>query len=169
MSEMDRILRNEKQRLGAEAAEAKLWNESPFTRYSVVVSTPRGAFARFVSEITPLIPRKMWRKAIVGQSPDGLTRVAWSIGRPEDGERGAGSAVLRRRKQRASRCSLFMVYRYTAIDGGLRLVVLADGRAGYCGELDALRTIAAQTIASHDMPAERLLDMTYASQTWRSE
>jgi hypothetical protein len=169
VSDMERLLRIEQQRLGAEANEARVWHESPFTRSNVVVGVPAGAFARFVGEIKPLVPRRMWRKALVGQSPDGFTRVAWSIGRPEDGDAGAGSAVLRRRKQHASRCSVFMVYRYTADDGGLRLVVLADGRAAFCGELDDLRAGAAEAIASRQMPAQSLLDMQYTSGTWRFE
>ena len=166
---MERLLRIERQRLGSEAAEAKAWHESPFTRSSVVVGAPVGAFARLVTEIKPVVPRRMWRKALAGRSPDGRIRLVWTFGRAEDGDAGAGSAVLRRRRQQASRCSVFMVYDYEALDAGLRLVVLADGRAAFCGELSDLRRVAIQTIASKEMPAESLLDMTYTDRTWRFE
>jgi hypothetical protein len=115
---MERMLREERQRLEAEAAGARAWYESPFTPTSVEVGTPMGEFARFIAEVAPLVPRRMWRKALVGRSPDGHTRVAWSLPRDEDGDDGPGSAVLRHRGQHAAKCKLFMVYKYTALNGG---------------------------------------------------
>lgn len=168
MSELERLLHLERQRINTQDTQAKAWHESPFTPTSVVVGPPGGAFAQFVTEVKPLVPRGMWRKALVGRSPDGLTRVAWSVSRADDSDEGPGSAVLRRRAQYATRCKLFMGFGSTEYGGMLGFVVLADGRGGFCGDVAALRAVAARVIAARELPAPSHLEANYVdAAAWR--
>jgi hypothetical protein len=128
-----------------------------------------GELCEYVTEVKSLVPRALWRQPLVGLSPDGINRVAWSIGRPSAGDEGAGSGVLRRRRQQASRCSVFVVDDYSS-RGSLKLVLLAaDGRAAYSGDLAPLHGAVATAVASRKVPFESSLDLSYAGHAWRSD
>lgn len=151
---MERALRAEKERLGKEAAQQTVWMESPFNQTSAIVGVPTGRFANLVTEVLPLIPRRLWRKAFVGQSPDGLTRVTIEWSR-KHGEYLPSHAAMRQ----ARRCSGHKVYFVDARKASDDfIVVLQDGRAGYTGSLDILRAAVIQSIASQEVYPANFLD-----------
>lgn len=166
MSELERELRAEQMRLRGEAGQAAAWHESAFTSADVVVGQPQGEFASFVAEVRALVPRQMWRRALIGTSPDGLTRVTWSLGKESDGDDGPGSRVIRRRARGTSKCKLFFVT-YDADDDYALFVVLKEGPASYAGNLTSLREAIVAAIASRDVPAESQLSNEYVRTAWR--
>jgi len=145
MESFERELRNAREHHLAESSIRETWDNSPFTEKSPVVNHPRGAFAAFVSEVIPHLPRKVWAKGIVGRSPDGLMRVA------VDWTQKFGEGTVPRAATRAARsctkCKIFCAW-------GADLVVLQDGRAGYIGDLNDVRAVVARQIASNHFLSE---------------
>jgi hypothetical protein len=105
----------------------------------------------------PLIPRSLWQTGWVGQSPDGLTRIAKNRTR-SPGDDDIGYRAFGRQTKQSSRCKFFFVYDR---DSGRRFVLLKDGRVGHEGSLDEWRTIIAKAIASREKFAERLIRGQY--------
>jgi len=156
MSDLERRIRAEQERLQAAEAEERAWHECAFSRTDVVVGQPQGDFEDLVEEVIGIIPRKMWRKALIGKDPQGLTRVTWSIARPSDGDLGAGSRVLRLRKAGTSKCLLFLVTfpagpddRGFSFEG--HFAVTKEGFASYSGDLAAVRQAVVKSIALGQM------------------
>jgi hypothetical protein len=152
MSEMERRISEERDRLRAEQTSRAAWSHSPFGTRSAAVDTPAGEFATFVNEIKPLIPRNLWRVGYMGTCPDGLTRVTWE--RKFLGEHKKTGGVVERRARGLSRCKAYGV----EVNGYL-FVVLEDGRAGYTGNLSFWRQAIVEAIASGDR-AYRLVSVS---------
>ncbi len=157
MSEMERKIREERERLHRQATTASAWDGSPFTATDPIINIPQGPLASFVADLMPLIPRSLWQTGWVGQSPDGLTRVAKNRTRSQ-GDSDIGYFAFGRQAKQSSRCKFYFVY---DPNYGRRFVVLKDGRVGYEGNLDEWRTVIAQAIASRQKFAERLIRGQY--------
>ena len=153
MSEMERQIREEKERLHHQATIEEAWDGSPFTATDPIINIPKGPLASFVADLMPLIPRSLWQTGWVVQSPDGLTRVAKNRTR-SSGDDGIGYIAAGRQAKQSSRCKFFFVYDR---DFGRRFVLLKDGRVGHEGNLDEWQTVIAAAIASREKFAERLI------------
>jgi len=132
MSDLEREIAEERARLGRKHSDDRAWSKSPFWPTTATVRIPSGNFAIFVREVFPLIPKKLWRSALMGRGPDGETHVIQDI------EELSLIARLRLKS-----CKL-----YSTGDLYNVLVILSDGRAGYTGELSYWRKSIAHYIAS---------------------
>jgi hypothetical protein len=149
VSEFERQIRGEQERQRYEQERLRAWTDSPFSKRSPIVSTPRGAFASFVAEVFPFVPRRLWKRALIGPTPDGLTRVIidWRRRFPD----GVPHRAARRNAKRCPTCDIYAVGDFSYHDG--LFILVRDGRAGFMGDardLGMLRSRVVRAIAERE-------------------
>jgi hypothetical protein len=75
LSDFNRQINEERDRLQREKAHKDAWDSSAFSIYDPQVGRPSGRLAALVSEVLPAIPNNLWQIGFVGQDPNGSTRV----------------------------------------------------------------------------------------------
>jgi hypothetical protein len=167
MSDFERQIREQQNLLRSEEAKRSAWADSPFGPQCPVVGRPTDRLAGLVADVLPRVPRGLWHKGWVGQSPDGLTRVfnGEHLMR-RFGEGGATRAQTRQWKL-CAKCKIWFVMNRHYSDTGGMFVLLNDGRAGYAGELDDLQKAIVRAIAADVKETESLLTSYRETQWWR--